>query len=158
MSGYDPNRAPAESTFGGGLLDNAYTVNNDAINAYFHATEAVTDEAKRIKSAFVAWYDGLTWIGKGLESNYDLARNQRNQFNLANATTPEEKANVTDVITTGLSTEQLNGQTDRRDTNGMLPGPVAPPKPPLIPNEYLIAGAAVAGLAIIAGAYGYGRK
>lgn len=141
-----------------GILDNMITENIDAIRVYFDQTPVMTPEAQRIKDAFVIWYDDLTWFGKGLNSNYDLARNQRNRFNLANATTPQEKQNVQAVITTGLSTEQLQGQSDRRDEGGMLPGPVTPPAPPLIPTPYLIGGAILGGLAFIAFAYGEGRK
>ena len=132
-----------------GILDNGYTEANDAIQAYFVATAAVTAEAQRIKDDFLRWYDELTWIGKGLQSNFDLARNQRNRFNLANATTPEETQQVQTVITTGLSAEELSGGTDRRLTNGMLPGPVAPPPPPLIPTKYLVAGGVGVGLLVL---------
>jgi len=141
-----------------GILDNFNSENIDAIRAYFDQTSVKTAEAQKIKDAFVAWYDGLTWFGKGLNSNYDLARNQRNRFNLANATSAEEKQVVETVITTGLSTEQVQGQPDRRDETGMLPGPVAPPPPPLIPTPYLVGGAILGGLALLAFAYGEGRK
>lgn len=124
----------------GGLLDNAFTEANEAIRTYFVATEAHTPEARIIKDEFLRWYDDLTWFGKGLESTLDLSRNQRNRFNLANATTPEEKSQVEDVIKTGLTAEQLAGGADRRLSTGMLPGPVAPPPPPLIPTKYLVAG------------------
>lgn len=141
-----------------GVLDNAVTENVSAIRAYFDQTPVKTPEAQKIKDAFVIWYDDLTWFGKGLNSNYDLARNQRNRFNLANATTPEEKQVVVSVVTTGISTEQTQGQPDRRNETGMLPGPVTPPPPPLIPKEYLVGGAILGGLAFIAWAYGEGRK
>ena len=61
-----------------GILDNMITENIDAIRVYFDQTPVMTPEAQRIKDAFVIWYDDLTWFGKGLNSNYDLARNQRN--------------------------------------------------------------------------------
>lgn len=132
-----------------GILDNGFTEDNDAIQAYFVATNAVTPEAQKIKDDFLRWYDDLTWFGKGQQSTLDLARNQRNRFNLANVTTPEDKQAVQDVITTGLSAEQLRGQTDRRLTDGMLPGPVAPPPPPLIPTKYLVAGGVGLGLVLL---------
>lgn len=123
-----------------GLLDNAYTEANDAIQRYFVATAAVTPEAQRIKDEFLRWYDDLTWIGKGTQATLDLSRNQRNRFNLANVTSPEERAQVENVIKTGLSAEELAGGVDRRLSDGMLPGPVAPPPPPLIPTKYLVVG------------------
>ncbi len=141
-----------------GILDNLNSANIDAIRAYFDQTPVQTPQAQSIKDAFVIWYDGLTWFGKGLNSNYDLARNQRNNFNLANAVTPAEKQVVQSVISTGMSTEQLQGQADRRDESGMLPGPVTPPAPPLIPTPYLVGGAILGGLALVAWAYGEGRK
>jgi hypothetical protein len=130
-----------------------------AIRAFFDRTEAKTAEAAKIKDDFIKWYDGL-WITANYvpQSDYDLARNQRNRFNLANATTLEEKTAVQEVIQTGLSTEQTQGDPDRRLSGGMLPGPVTPPKPPLIPDEYKLAAAVVGGLAILAMAYGYGRS
>ncbi len=141
-----------------GILDNANTENIDAIRAFFAQTPVQTPDAQKIKDAFVIWYDDLTWFGKGLNSNYDLARNQRNRFELANAVTPQEKQNVQTVLTTGMSTEQLQGGADRRDEAGNLPGPVTPPKPPLIPTPYVVGGAILGGLALIAFAYGEGRK
>lgn len=140
------------------ILDNFNSANIDAIRAYFDQTPVMTPDAQKIKDAFVIWYDDLSWFGKGLNSNYDLARNQRNRFNLANAITPQEKQNVQTVISTGMSTEQLQGQVDRRDETGMLPGPVVPPTPPLIPTPYVVGGAILGGLALIAFAYGEGRK
>lgn len=138
-------------------LDDEISKNMSAIRAMFDTVQVNTPGAQSIKNDFVRWYDDLSWFDKRLQSNYDLARNLRNRFDLANATTPEAKAAVQTVLTTGLSTEQLQGQPDRRDETGMLPGPKVPPKPPLVPTPVLIAGAAVAGLAFVAWAYGEGR-
>lgn len=126
-----------------------------AIRTYFDQTAAKTAEAAKIKDDFIKWYDTL-WITANYvsEKDYDLARNQRNRFNLANAVTPEEKAAVADVIKTGISSEQTQGEPDRRLDSGMLPGPVKPPPPPLIPTSVKVAGAAVAALVVIAAAYG----
>lgn len=129
-----------------------------AIRQYIGDTQAVTPEAQQIKADFVKWYDALGPIDVFEQSNFDLARNQRNRFNLANATTPEDKSQVEDVMKTGITAEQAQGQFDRRLPDGMLPGPVTPPPPPFLSTPVLIAGAAVASLAIIAGAYGYGRR
>lgn len=140
-----------------GIFDNGYSTGVDAIRVYMSSTPVKTPEAQTIKDAFIRWYDDLTVFGKGTQSNFDLARNQRNRFELANATSPDETAAVKEVQTTGLSHEQASGEPDRRDESGMLPGPVAPPPPPLIPTPWLIGGAIVGGLALIAAAYGKGR-
>ena len=132
-----------------GILDNGYTEANDAIQAYFVATPAVTTDAQKIKDDFLRWYDDLTWYGKGQQATLDLARNQRNRFNLANATTAEEAAQVQDVIKTGLTAEQMLGGVDRRLSDGMLPGPVAPPPPPLIPTKYLVVGGVGLGVLLL---------
>ncbi len=153
--GDDAGVGPIEATAGSVILSSD---NLDAIRAYFSITEVKTPEAQKIKNAFVTWYDGLWFYEKYTLSTLDLARNQRNRFNLANAMTPEEKQVVQTVLTTGMTSEQTQGQPDRRDETGMLPGPVAPPPPPLIPKPYLIGGAIVGGLALIVFAYGEGRK
>ncbi len=142
---------PVEAGIGSALLTSD---NMTAIQAYFAATAARTPAAVKIKDDFTKWYDGLWWYEKSETSNYDLARNLRNRFNLANAATPDEHAAVTEVIKTGLTTEQLQGEADRRLSSGQLPGPESPPNPPLVPTWVLYAGAAVAGLAVIVAAKG----
>lgn len=130
----------------------------DAIRKYFDQTPINNPVAQPIKDEFVRWYDSLTWYDKTQQATFDLARNQRNRFNLANARTPDELETVKTVIAQGTSEEQLQGLPDRRLADGMLPGPVKPPPPPLISKPVLIGAGVVAGLAIIASAYGYGRR
>lgn len=127
------------------------TADIDAIKDYFVRTEAVTLEASKIKDEFTKWYDTLGWYSKSTDENFDLARNIRNRFNLANATTPEEKAAVETTMATGVSSEQAQGTPDRRLQNGMLPGPVTPPPAPLIPTEWKIIGGVGAFLALLLG-------
>ena len=147
-------QAEYEATFGYDVFF-GYGDDIKAVRAFFDATPAKTDEAAKIKDAFIKWYDGL-WITANYTdlATYDLARNQRNRFNLANAVTPEDKAVVEDVIKTGISTEQTQGIPDRRLDNGQLPGPEAPPTPPLVPTSVLIGAAVVLGLAVVVGTYG----
>jgi hypothetical protein len=153
----DPFYKECLARFGYDVLT-GYADDIKAIHAYFVGTEVKTTEAQKIKDSFLRWYDTL-WITWNYvdEADYDLARNQRNHFNLANATTAAEKAQVQEVITSGLTSEQMQGGTDRRLSTGMLPGPEAPPKPPLVPSSYLVGGAVLAGVALIAWAYGEGR-
>ena len=110
-----------------------------AIDAYMTSTLAVTSQATALKDQWRAWYDGLNFLTILESDNYDNARNRRNAFNLANAVTAAAKAQVQDVIKTGQSTEQDEGQTDRRDSNGNLPDH----PPDVIPLEYKIAGGVV---------------
>jgi hypothetical protein len=137
-------------------IGNMFLVSDNmaAIRKYFADTSARTDAASKIKDDFIKWYDALWWYEKGEQSNYDLARNMRNRFNLANAVTPVERASVENVMKTGLTTEQMVSEEDRRLSTGMMPGPVKPPNPPLIPTPWLIGGAVVAGLAVIFAAKG----
>jgi hypothetical protein len=147
----EAGEGPVEVGIARGILWND---NLDAIQEYFAKTDAVTPEAVKIKDDFTKWIDGLWWYEKMEQSNNDLARNMRNRFNLANAVTPADKAAVQNIIKTGLDTEQLMGEPDRRLSSGQLPGPETPPAPPLIPSWALYAGAAVAGLAVIFAAKG----
>ncbi len=147
-------RFGADARFGGLLTPDDL----DAITDYFARTQPINPEAQGIKDAYIKWNDGLSWFSKTSQATLDLARNQRNRFALANVATPEDKAAEQNTIETGKSAEQLQGEPDRREQGGMLPGPVAPPPPPLIPEKYIVGGLIFAGLATIAAAYGYGRK
>jgi hypothetical protein len=142
---------PIEAGIGNLILSSD---NIEAIQKYFANTTAVTSEASKIKDEFTKWYDGLWWYEKNESSNYDLARNMRNRFNLANAKTVAEKASVENVMKTGLSSEELVGDPRRNLESGMLPGPDKPPNPPLIPVPWLIGGAVVLGLSVIFAAKG----
>lgn len=147
--GYEiPSENVAE--FGTLLSDNI-----DAIQRYFAEAHPITSEATAIKDEFIKWIDSLWWYEKNWQSTYDLARNLRNRYDLANAVTPIAKAQVMLVQRTGLTTEQMQGLPDRRDSHGNFPGPTTPPKPPLIPWWVWTGGAVVAGLSAIA--YSYGR-
>lgn len=98
--------------------------NMKAIKSFFDDAKAVTPQAASIKDKFLKWYDSLWWFS---QSDYDLARNQRNSFNLANTVAIEEKKAVEEVMKTGLSTEEMQNEPDRRLESGMLPGPTKPP-------------------------------
>lgn len=102
----------------------SYSEDLEAIKRFIDTTPAVTMDASNIKANFLKWYDDLGIIERNFPSQetYDEARNRRNQFNLANAKTAAEKQVVQTVITTGLSTEQMRGEADRRDASGMYTG------------------------------------
>ncbi len=126
----------------------------DAIRVYFNNTQAITPEAVKIKDEFNVWFDKLWWVEKTTSANYDLARNMRNRFNLANVKTPVERAAVVNSLKTGTSSEELKGEVRRVQSDGMLPGPVTPPKDPIIPREWLVGGIVVIGLSAVVAAHG----
>jgi hypothetical protein len=123
-----------------GLFSNSDDMN--AINAYMMASTPATPTAVDLKNQWVTWWNGLGMFSNFGNANYDEARNRRNTFDLANATTAEQVAQVRAVMTQGLSTEQDSGDADRRLSTGMMPNP------PLIPVQYQAA-AEVAGVAAI---------
>jgi len=124
-----------------GLLSNSDDMN--AINDYMMATPAVTPTAVGLKDQWVSWWSNLGMFSNFGTTNYDEARNRRNTFDLANATTAAQVAQVRAVMTQGQSTEQDSGDTDRRLSTGMMPNP------PLIPVQYQVAAEAVGVAAIV---------
>jgi len=121
-----------------------------AIKSYFDQTSAVTVEAQSVKNAFNSWYNALSWyaLSVGLIATNDEARTRRNAFNLANAVTPEQKAQVQEVFKTGLTTEE--GQGKPRPIIDPVTGRVQTPSTAM--NPYLLGGLVGAG----ALAVGYG--
>lgn len=97
-----------------------------ATNVYFHDTPVKTAKAAALQKAWADW-----WLKTGNPDNYwtyvpdavwDEARNRRLAFDLANATTQAEAQQVVDVATQGISSEQAQGQPDRRDPQtGFIP-------------------------------------
>lgn len=119
----------------------------DAINTYMSTTPLVTSKATALHDDWVTWWNGLGFYDKSLDSNtYNIARNKRNAFNLANVTTAAEHAAVQQVVTHGVTTEQQQGLPDPRKADGTF---YVAPKP-LIPTEYktvaLVAGVLFGGL------------
>lgn len=89
------------------------------LNEYIHAQPIKTPEGGRAASDWSRWWDTT-----GNPANYTLeippavwdeARNRKLQFHLANAVTTGEKEHIVQVATTGMSSEQMRGQPDRRD-------------------------------------------
>lgn len=92
----------------------------EAINDFFHRPENAprTSKAKLVFNDWVTWWEanrGNWWFS---QAEYDHARNLRNDYNRANAVTAEQKKQVEAVITTGVSSEQAQGETDRRNASG----------------------------------------
>jgi hypothetical protein len=122
-----------------------------AINDYFHRTAPKTPKATALQSDWAAW-----WVSTGDPDNYffsipdavfDEARNRRLAFNLANATTPEEKKIVEEVAKTGMTAEAARGEPERRDP---ATGQFFVPPEPILPNWFfpVVVGAAVLGLGV----------
>lgn len=107
-------------------------LNLNAVNEYIHRQQLKTPAAASLASDWSRWWDST-----GNPDNYSLriptavwdeARNRKLKFDLANATTPQETELVKRVATTGMSSEQMRGEQDRRDpTTG---GYYVPPEPP----------------------------
>lgn len=102
----------------------SYFEDVEAIDRYITSQPVNTSAAARIKDEWIAWHDNVsTWLGVSRE-DYDHARNLRNQFFLANAITPDQKAAAENTIKTGVTTEEMAGGTDRRLTTGMYGEPL----------------------------------
>lgn len=120
----------------GGLFGEPSHVDNGdnmrAVNDYFHTVTAQTPQARQLQSDWMQW-----WITTGNPDNFtffvpdkiwDEARNRRLAFNLANAITPQEKENVIRVATTGVSSETIRSESEKRDpVTGQI---FIPPPPP----------------------------
>jgi hypothetical protein len=126
--------------------------NLKTLNSYIHAQHINTPEAATIASDWSRWWDTT-----GNPENYSLkippevwdeARNRKLKFDLANAVTAKQKDAVINVAKTGMSTEQMRGQEDRRDpTTGAYYVPPTPPPPTFPPWVKPVAlGAAALGL------------
>jgi hypothetical protein len=121
----------------------------DAIAQYMAGTSARTAAATKAQDAWKVWYDGVSWWNKNYDRpTYDHARNLRNAFDLANATTAAEQTQVQQVIKTGLTTEEMTGGPTRITSGGTFSekdGGVTPPMP--LWGKFAI-GIAVVGLGV----------
>jgi hypothetical protein len=86
---------------------------------------AVTPEAKRVRDRFLSYMAGVSWFEREFEPGvYDRVRNFKLEFNRANATTDAEREAVEAQAIGGLSSEELRGEADRRQTDGTyVPAP-----------------------------------
>jgi peptidoglycan hydrolase-like protein with peptidoglycan-binding domain len=84
----------------------------EAIHVYMKGQVPKTPESTAIRSQYLKWFDGLGFWDKNWSgSAYDEARTRRNQYNLKNAVTPAEKAQVQTVLAQGMTTEQMAGKS-----------------------------------------------
>lgn len=78
-----------------------------------------TPEAVKVRDEFLRYMAGVsTWERNAEQATYDRVRNFKLRYNQANAVTAAEKQAVMDQALRGLSTEQLQGQPDRRTATG----------------------------------------
>lgn len=119
-----------------------------AINTYMVTTEAKTSKATVLKDSWLEWFDHLGFWDLQIndKNTYDEARNRRNAFNSANATTQEEKVAAKTQAAKGFTTEEMQGGDKRISSKGVY----QTEDKPLIPTEYKIyAGVAVVGTILI---------
>lgn len=90
-----------------------------AIDRYIANAEIKTPAGQAAREAWINWHDGTTLLDRYLDrATYDRARNLRLAFELANASTEAERAQIMHRALTGVSTEQIDGGTDRRNSQG----------------------------------------
>lgn len=133
--------------FMSGTLDDA--ANIDAINTYIAGATIKTAAGAKARDAWILWHDKLGWYDKSFPSLevYDQARNLRNEFNIANAETVQEKRDVKQQQQTGLTSEELRGEASRRlSTGDYLEHPDE--SEPWLPTKTKIAIGVLAGIAI----------
>jgi len=123
------------------------SANMEAINRYFMETAKVkTKAAEKIKQEWMKWWKdnrrSVTWYD---QEEYDIARNMRNRFDLANTITTVERADVERHQATGLTSEEAAGGTRRAGTSGMY----VEEEEPLIPTKWKVGAALGIGLIAI---------
>lgn len=111
----------------------------EAINAYIAGTKTLTPAAAKLKNDWVKWWNENVkdsfWNRNFDENTFNVAREKRNAFNLANASTPAEKQAVKETVARGLTVEETRGEADPRDAEGHF---YVEPEP-LIPAQYKVA-------------------
>ncbi len=124
--------------FMSGTFDDA--ANIDAINRYIADSTINTSAGAKARDEWIRWHDKLGWYDKSFPTLevYDQARNLRNEFNLANAKTSQEKKEIKQIQQEGLTSEELRGEASRRlSTGDYLEHPEA--SEPWIPTKTKIA-------------------
>lgn len=137
------------SAIGTGALGTDQADNIDAITAYMTSisTQVKTTAARAKQDEYKAWIDTVGWYNKNYDRpTYDHARNLRNEFNVANATTAAEKQAVQQVLTTGLTTEETQGEGRRVSSEGKFSEQEAPPVPMPYWVKWAIAGGVGVGI------------
>lgn len=91
----------------------------DAINRFIASAAIHTTAGQTERNGWIEWYDTRSSWQKNFDRvTFDQARNRRLAFELANATTDAERADIQRVANEGLSSEQAQGEPDRRQSGG----------------------------------------
>jgi hypothetical protein len=115
-----------------------------AINQMIANTTPLNDQASALKDDWTTWFDGLGWYAKNVDTaTYDLARNKRNAFVIANTPDAATQAIVQKSVASAFTEEEAEGGTRRSLSTGFFKIPPVP----LIPTPYKVA-AVVGGVSI----------
>lgn len=82
----------------------------EAIDVYMNAQHANNKQSQGILDLYKSWYQNGGWYDKSFSSDwYDEQRSRKHQFDLANAATPADKAQVQKVLAEGITSEEQQG-------------------------------------------------
>ena len=127
-----------------------------AIDVYMTSAWPKTTRATKLQDEWKVWFNKLDFYARhvepGLENIYNEARNRRNEFNIANAVSEEQKQAVANVIHTGVTSEEQHGGTKQISSTGKF----HVDEKPLIPEWLWWAAAAGLGVIVVASSYGFG--
>lgn len=88
------------------------SANLAAINTYMMNQKPLTPAAAAVQTDWQTWYPKLSVFQRNLDGSvYDEARARRDLFNIKNATTPQQAAQVKEVLARGMTSEELSGQS-----------------------------------------------
>lgn len=95
----------------------------DAINRFITSAPIQTEGARKLRDEWIQWIDTRSAAQRNFDRpTFDEARNRRLSFELANALTDAERAEIQRVAAEGLTSEQMQGEADRRQTGGHFSG------------------------------------
>jgi hypothetical protein len=107
-----------------------------AIDQMIKGTTPLNDQATALKDDWTTWFDGLGWYAKNVDTaTYDLARNKRNAFVIANTPDAATQAIVQKGVASAFTEEEAEGGTKRSLSTGFFKIPPVP----LIPTPYKVA-------------------
>ena len=115
----------------------------EAINRYFmEQVKVQTPAAEKVKQEWMKWWadnSGDLWYS---EAQFDVARNLKKKFDLANAKSNTEREQIKEIHARGITAEELRGETRRSGTDGMF----LEEEKPLIPTSWKVTAGIGAGL------------
>lgn len=127
--------------------ENMLALNEYMVNACGSPPRCNSATATALRDEWIEWYDSLGYVDYYYDCaslpcvHWDEARMIRDEFQRANAATPEELEQVIYVQETGMTTEEMMGQPSRKTSEGTYGD--TPKEPPLVPPKHLLLGAAL---------------